>query len=183
MGIKNSSMEYGSIEKVLHWLIAVCVIALLLIGFPMGNFKNEYFNDQLFMIHKSLGLTVLALTIIAVIWRAFNIRPSLGPLPLWQRKSAYVTHLVLLILLIMMPLSGWVMSVAAGYPPTYFNLFTASLPISKSKWLADNVNLVHKTLAWFVVFFVSLHILGALKHLMEGDQVLQRMLPRLKRGP
>lgn len=181
MTIKNSFMEYGSIEKVLHWLIALCVIALLGLGFTMGTFKDEPFNHELFMIHKSIGLTVLALTLIAIIWRAFNVKPSLEQLPLWERRSANLTHLSLVVLLILMPLSGWIMSVAAGYPPTYFDLFTLSLPISKNKWLADNGQLVHETLALFVLFFVILHILGAFKHLMEGDQIMQRMLPRLKK--
>lgn len=183
MAFQNTALEYGSVAKFLHWLIAVLVLVLLALGFIMGSFKNDAINDVLYMIHKSLGLSVLGLIIIRLLWRISNVRPSLSSLPLWEQKSALINHLVLYLLLIVMPISGWIMSVAAGYPPVFFNLFEVPLPIEKNKLIADTAGEIHEFLAWCIIAFVTIHILAAFKHyLWDKDQVMQRMLPGRKRS-
>lgn len=179
MALYNTPNQYSSLTKLLHWLVAICILALVALGFTMGSFKDEHLNDVLFTIHKSIGLTVLMLMVIWIVWRSINIHPSLDHLPLWERAAARFNHSLLCLLLILMPISGLVMSVAAGSPPEYFGLVTLTLPIAKNKVVADYGKLVHNSLAWVIIALVTLHILAAFKHfLFDKDNVMQRMLPR-----
>jgi cytochrome b561 len=179
MSLVNTSNSYGSIAKFFHWLIALCVVVLLVLGFIMGAFKNKALNDALYMIHKSIGLLVLLLMLLRIAWRFFNVEKQLVYLPLWQKRAARSVHELLYLILIVMPLSGWILTVSEGNAPTFFTLFTVPLPLAKDKAIADIADDTHKTLAWVILALVSLHILAALKHYFyDKDSVLQQMLPK-----
>lgn len=178
MSVQNSATSYGMVAKFLHWVIAFGIITLVGLGFLMGTLKSNGLNELFYMLHKSIGLSVLFLMIVRLMWRTLNLKPQLSHLPLWQQRSANLSHALLYLLLIVMPLSGWVMSVAGGYIPEFFNLFTLSLPIAKNNVVAEQAAFVHKVLAWVLIGAVSLHILAALKHyFVDKDDILQRMLP------
>lgn len=184
MSVRDTVFEYGSVSKFFHWVIATLVLIMLIVGFSFNFIKNEAVSDVLFTLHKSTGLNILVLVILWSIWRLANMKPSLEHIPLWQKRAAISVHTLLFLLLIIMPISGWVMSVAAGYPPVYYGLFTVSLPIAKNKLVADAGQNVHDTLAFIIAGLVIIHILAALQHyFFTRDQVLQRMLPKAWQKP
>lgn len=180
MGLKNTTSSYGSVTKWLHWLIFLGILGLLIVGFLMGDIADKPTRFQVYMLHKSIGLTVLLLGVIRVIWALFNPHPGYtADLPAWQVFAARSMHYILYALVIVMPLSGWIMSVAANHLPSYFGLFDVPFPgVPIDKPVAKLASWYHTTFAWTIVVFVSLHILAALKHhFVNRDNVLKRMLP------
>ncbi len=130
------------------------------------------------MIHKSLGLAILALMILRIIWIAHCGRVKLPQtMPDWEKGFARFVQYALTLLLLAMPLSGWIMSVAADKTPSFFGLFQAPLPIAPNKALAGLMNTTHKAIAWTLIVLVFFHIAGALKHhFIDKDGVLSSML-------
>lgn len=180
MGLKNTKSSYGSVTKWLHWLIFFGILGLLIVGFFMDDIADKATKGQVVMLHKSMGLTVLLLGIIRIVWALMNPHPGYSDkVPGWQVFAARSMHFILYALVIAMPLSGWIMSMAAGKTPMYFGLFPVVLPgVPLGRPLAKLANWYHLVLAWTIISFVSLHILAALKHhFINKDNVLKRMLP------
>lgn len=184
--MKNKDVQrFSPMLKTLHWLVAIIVIVMLSATFFIDELPKEL-RPVAFMYHKSFGLTVLALMIWRIIWIHSKGRPALpGNMPLWEKLTAHFVQYGLYLLLIIMPLSGWLMSVAADKAPVYFGLFKVPFPgISPNKPLAEFMNETHETLAWVIIAFVVLHIAGALKqHYYDKNEVLKRMLPWGKTKP
>ena len=169
--------EYSSASKWFHWLIAVVVISLLSLSFFLKDLPDKYIGTA-FLIHKSLGLTVLFLAMLRIIWIVRCGRPSLpNGMPFWERVFSRVVQLSFYFLLIIMPLSGWIMSVASKHIPSFFGLFYLPLPIEPSKPLATFMDNTHVTIAWIFISLIILHVAGALKHhFYNKDDVLRKML-------
>lgn len=178
MPIKNNLEQYGSITRLFHWTIAILVIGMITLGVVMGNIDDKAIRGELYSIHKSFGLLILGLMILRLLWRLNNPTPLLpNHLPSWQKLAAHANHWLLYITLICMPISGLIMSTAAGYPPKFFNLFTVALPIAKNKALSSIAGDIHEILAWVISALIVIHLLGALKHhFIHKDNVLKRML-------
>lgn len=181
MALRNSFLQYGSVSKFFHWLIVFLVLIMLCLGFFMNGIENKIIKGEVFNIHKLIGLTVLLLMILRLIWALTNPKPKLPfDTPLWERILERGMHDLFYLVLILMPISGWVLSTAAGKSP-HIGWFRLSLPISQSKALASFSDSVHVFLAWTIIVLVTLHILAALKHyFMNKDYVLQRMTPWIK---
>lgn len=171
----DSIKDYGTISKILHWLVAISIISLLAVGFIMTNLDKGPLKSQIYGLHKAFGITILMFAIFRIFWRLIKPKPKLPEsYPKWQRISAAAVHGILYLLTIMIPLSGWVMSVAANYIPSWFGLFQLRLPISPNKALAKFANNTHELLAWVLLAALTLHILAALKE----REILRRMLPK-----
>lgn len=173
------ALQYCAGSKVLHWLIALIVISMLSLSFFLSDLAKDY-QPSAYLIHKSFGLTVLGLMILRVIWIFKGGKPRLpDTVPMWQQYLARFVQNLLYFFLFAMPLTGWVMSVAAGRVPNYFGLFPVPLPIQPDKGLAETMSIMHTAIAWTLIFLIVLHIAGALKHyIINKDQVLQTMLPK-----
>jgi cytochrome b561 len=174
-------IRYSNPSKFFHWIIALLVILMLSLSFYLDDVAKQY-QVQAYMIHKSFGLTILALMLIRILWIVKRGKPPLpATVPLWQQRLARLIQYSLYILLIIMPLSGLILSVAAGRSPSFFGLFTVTLPIPASDITAGIFGQVHLIVAWILILLISLHILGALKHyFIDRDEVLQAMLPGQK---
>lgn len=171
----DTKASYGTISKIFHWLIAISIISLLAAGFIMTNLDKSPLKYQIYGLHKAFGITVLAIAILRIIWRIIKPKPALPEAyPKWQRISAAAVHGILYLLTIMIPLSGWIMSMAANFVPSWFGLFQLRLPISPNKALAKFANNTHELLAWVLLAALTLHILAALKE----REILRRMLPK-----
>lgn len=180
MPVTNSDTAYGNISKFFHWLVALFVIFMLFLGFFMGSAKLPSLQSLLYGIHKSMGLTILGIMILRYIWRLLNPTPKFpAGTPVWQAKVAKWSHGLLYLLLFIMPLSGWLMSTAAGYAPNFWGLVKAPMPwVTHSKAVANIVGDIHHYCAWILVALICIHALGAIEHwLIRKDNVLQRMLP------
>jgi len=136
--------------------------------------------------HKSVGLSILVLTLVRLGWRIAN--PAI-PLPMemprWQKLLARTNHVLFYVLLIAMPLVGWAASSAAGRDIVWFGLFNwPLLPVGGGREMAGNLMDVHEAAAKLLIFLVVLHIVGALKHqFIDRDNVLHRMIPLIPRRP
>lgn len=179
---RNTTESYGLVAKSFHWVIALLVIGLLALGLYMS--AQEPPTPQVFKLyalHKSLGITVLALAVLRVLWRLYNAHPL--PLPnhkAWEKALAKAVHALLYLSLFLMPLSGWVMSSAKGFSVSVFNLFTLPDFVSRSDSLADAAKEVHEIAAYTLIAIVVLHAAGAIKHhVIDKDSTLRRMLPAI----
>ncbi len=184
MSAKNTKYSYGSVTKFLHWLIFFLVLGMLLAGFFMDDIGDKAIKGQVVMMHKLIGMTILMLMIFRLFWAFMNPKPQLpNGSQRWERIAEHVGHGLLYLLLIVMPLSGWLMSSAAGKPPTFFNLFAMPMPgVVGNDTLKHLGGTLHEVFAWAIIAIVGLHILAALKHhFVEKDNILLRMLPEKKR--
>jgi len=177
--------RYSTVSLILHWLIAVLVVTQIGLIWAHeatdGPISREFVN-----LHKSVGLSILVLTLVRLGWRIAN--PAI-PLPLemprWQKLLARTNHVLFYVLLLAMPLVGWAASSAAGRDIVWFGLFNwPLLPIGGGREMAGDLMDVHETAAKLLIFLVVLHIVGALKHqFIDRDNVLHRMIPLIPRRP
>jgi cytochrome b561 len=129
--------------------------------------------------HKSFGITVLIITLLRFGWRVINIIPPLpGAMTPWQRLLAHLSHLGLYALLLLMPLTGWLMSSAKGIPVSVFGWFILPQLITPDKILGEFLEELHELFAWGLLGLIALHTSAALlHHFYYKDTVLMRMLP------
>jgi cytochrome b561 len=183
----SAEARYSAVAIALHWLIALAVLALIAIGLVMTRSAPGSMRQfQLFQLHKSIGITVLALSLCRLAWRLSHRPPALpATLPAWQRALALATHGAFYILIIGMPLTGWAMvSTSPLHLPTmlYGRIRLPDLPFSPAARHGGAVEAVfrqtHDTAAWIMIALVALHIAAALKHhFVDRDAILRGMLP------
>lgn len=180
--MRDKASEYGWVSKSLHWLVAILILGMLTVGFVMESLPKTPLKWWLYDMHKSFGLTVLALMMLRLGWRIFYPIPQLPEwLPCWQKFAARMTHAALFLFGLAMPLSGWMMSVASDHTPQWFGLFVASLPIPKSKLIANFAHTTHGLLAWCFCGLILLHTSAAFWHGLGQDGMIWRMLGRPKK--
>lgn len=182
MTLRNTTVRWGHVSQFLHWLIVV----LLIVQVTLANIADDLplGMKKLAMLarHKSVGITILGLAIVRLLWRWVNPTPLLpGTLKPYERVLANLTHAGLYILLFTMPLSGWMMSSARGFPVSWFGFLQLPDLVPKNKTLYDALLQTHQALAVTLFAIVFLHVVAALKHhFMLKDDILKRMLPFTK---
>lgn len=178
MALKSTDNHWSSIIQWLHWLMALAILGNGTLGLIMVDMSRGMTKLNIFAIHKSIGLTVLALLIVRVSWRLFDRRPRDEPMPRWQRLTAHATQAALYLLMLAIPLSGWLYNSAHGNPLQWFKLFNLPALVEKNEVLSEWALLGHQTLFWVLCVVLSGHIAGALiHHWFERDNTLLRMLP------
>lgn len=177
--------RYSTVSLTLHWLIAALVVAQVLLIMAHdatdGPISREFVN-----IHKSVGLSILALTLGRIGWRiAHPAIPLPDAMPRWQKLAARATHVLFYAVLIAMPLLGWAASSAGGREILWFGLFEwPLLPIGGGRETAGGLMDLHELAAKALYVLIALHVLGALKHhFVDRDNVLHRMIPWIPRRP
>jgi cytochrome b561 len=196
MAARNSLLRYGTVAMTFHWIIALLIVVNVTLGFWFANVM-ERGDPNLFMtvqIHKSIGLTVLVLSILRVGWRLINPVP---PMPSGMSPglvaAARASHTLLYVFIIAVPLAGWVMVSASplGNPIPYFGLFEwphisflADLPRATKVADKEMFEETHAILAYATLALVVVHVLAALYHqFSRHDDVMRRMLPGTEVGP
>ncbi len=176
--LRNTKESYGSVSKFFHWLIALLVVIMLCAGVSFSYLpKGNLFNTIMF-IHKSTGVTILGLIILRLLWRWINPLPRLPmEMPFWQIAAARCVHFLFYLLLIAMPITGIVLTLAAGYQVPFWGIAHIHLAIIiKYKPLAELMDAWHEYLAWTIAAFLVIHTLAALTHhYVKKDNVLRRM--------
>lgn len=137
---------------------------------------------KLYSWHKWIGVTVWWLLLLRVGWRLLNVSPSYPEaMPPWQQRVARLTHCLIYLLLLAVPVSGWVMSSALGLPTVYLGLWQLPDLVAKNKELGETLKILHWILNKTLLAAVCLHAAAALKHhFVDRDDVLRRMLPFVK---
>lgn len=179
----NPTEHYDILGRSLHWVIVLLVSIMLLLGYLMQDMSPAY-KFWWYNLHKSIGITTLGLMLVRLGWRLTSKQPA-PPRKhsFWERQLAKYIHGLFYIVLILMPLSGWLMSTASGHPPKYFWLFYWPLPLQTNHSLATIAHHTHALLAWTLIILIGLHTLAVLKHhLIDRDDTLRRMLPSLRRN-
>jgi cytochrome b561 len=167
---------YSGVAISLHWTIAALVIVAFTLGWIMTDLEISPLRLRMFNWHKWVGVTILSLVIIRLIWRLTHRPPAMLPMPVWQKTLANTTHVVLYILLLLQPLSGWVYSNAAGFPVVYLGLIPLPTLVAKNKEVADVLMERHEMLGWCLLIVACLHIAAGLKHhFVDRDSTLKRM--------
>ena len=184
MPLRSTEQGWGALVRTFHWLIAVLIVAQGVIGLTMVQMGLTPAKVRVFALHKSIGMTILALVLLRIAWRLTERRPADPPaMPRWQRRAAHALHLALYALILALPLSGWWFNSTANAPLVWFGWFDLpSLtggydPIWKPRAL-----LLHQTLFWILVALLAGHVGAAFwHHFRERDDVLRRMTIGLRK--
>jgi cytochrome b561 len=178
--------RYGTVAMTLHWLIAIAIVMLLIVGKYMHGLPDTDPNKfNLYQMHKSFGITVLALTVVRIVWRLMHPVPALpAGMPAWQRWGAHLSHFGLYALMLAIPLSGWALASSSpwGIPTLLFGAVELpNLPVAADEDTHELFEETHELLGNLMIVLLILHVAAALKHhFVDRDTVLRRMLPFTK---
>jgi len=175
--------RYTRTAIALHWLMAVLLVGLFGVGTYMSDLPVSPQKLKIYSWHKWAGVTAFLLIAFRLAWRVGHRPPPLpDSMPAWQQMTAHGLHHLLYLLMIVIPLSGWLMSSAKGFQTVYFGVLPLPDLVSKDKELGDLLKTVHTTLNYSLAALVMAHAGAALKHhLLDRDDILSRMLPFLAR--
>lgn len=170
--------RFTPLQRLLHWLLAICILAMLFIGVGMVSTVAPKFLS-LVAIHKSLGIAILALALIRLVVRLRYGAPALpADLPEAMKLAAYLSHYALYALMIGMPLLGWGMLSAASYPVVVFGSVRLPAILPQSASLHTLLWNAHFYLAFAFFGLILLHVAAALFHaLVRRDRVFKSMSP------
>ncbi len=175
----NRPDRYGSVVIGLHWLVALMIFCALAVGLYMHDLPLSPHKLKVYSWHKWIGVTIFLCAVLRVFWRATHPAPELlASMPRWQKVAANGTHGLLYLLILVIPLSGWLMSSAYGVQVVYFGVLPLPDLIGKDKALADQLKELHEGLNITMVVVLLAHVGAALKHhFIDRDDILRRMLP------
>lgn len=179
---QRSTYSRGAIW--LHWTIGLLIIANIVIVFAHEGVDKE-FGRTMMGWHKAIGITVLFLSVARLGWRLTH-RPPPFPetVKAWEKRLAHLVHWLFYILIIALPLSGWLWMSAMETPRplSFFGLFPIPfLPVSRGEASADLLHEAHELMGFGAIGLIVLHVVGAFKHqLVEGNNYLARMIPALR---
>lgn len=169
--------RYTFAMRLLHWIMAVLILGMIAMGWAMKEIKGLPRSD-LYMLHKSVGVALLALIALRIAARAATRIPALpATFPPSERKMAHLAHLLLYLGMVTVPLSGFVMSMAGGHGVKFFGWPLPPL-METDKKLAGLAHEAHELLPYLLLGVVALHVLGALKHRFF-DRPEHDVLPRM----
>ena len=172
-------VRYSGLAMVLHWLIAVLVIVNWLLPDEFEGLSPQEFMRAMEP-HKAIGLIIFALVLVRIAWRIYSPTPPLAAtLKPWERALAKTVHGLFYLLLLVMPVLGYVANSLGGSDVDIFGLFTVpGLAVQADKHFAHQLYEIHGTLGTILMLLVALHVLGSLKHqFIDKDGDLYRMLP------
>jgi cytochrome b561 len=169
--------SYTPIAKGLHWLMAVLILGLLVLGIYMHELPLSPQKLQLYSWHKWAGLTVFALVWLRLAWRVTHRPPAL-PASMSPRMQwlAHAGHAALYGLMVVIPLSGWLMGSAKGVQTVWFGVLPIPDLLPRDKAMGDLLQEVHEALNWLLMMTLAGHVLAALwHHFVLKDDTLRRM--------
>jgi cytochrome b561 len=179
--IRLFTISYTRTAIALHWVIFALIacgftLGHYMVGLPFSPMKLKFFSW-----HKWLGVTVFMLAIVRIVWRGTHPPPPAPPsMPEWQKTAAGASHLMLYVFIVIIPLSGWFYSSAAGIQTVYLGLIPIPNLLHKDKPLSEFLKQIHELLNNGLAVLVAIHVAAALKHcFIDRDAILRRMLPFL----
>lgn len=167
---------YSGVAIIFHWVLAVALVGCFSLGLYMTELPISPERIRLYSWHKWAGSTILALTLLRVLWRLTHRPPEDVPMPPWQKKASRAAHHLLYLLSLAVPLVGWAYSSSAGFPVVVFGVLPLPDFVPADKALAAALKPWHQTLAWTLAVLVLAHAGAALKHqFIDRDGLLSRM--------
>ena len=185
----ETSLRYTRTAMVLHWLIALLIICNVVLGLTAESFPDSWIRP-IVDTHKSIGITVLGLVLLRILWRVSHRPPPLPKaFPKWEHMAAHIAHFVLYLLMIGLPLSGWLhdsaWKAAATHPMHLFGVipwprmgYVMNLDPALKESLHDRFGALHTWLGYALYALLAMHVGGALKHQwIDKKSVISRMVP------
>jgi cytochrome b561 len=175
--------RYTGVAIGLHWLMLIALVGAFTMGLYIQELSFSPTKLQLISYHKWAGVTIFAVLLFRIYWRLTHRPPALpAAMPRWQQHLAEATHLLLYVLMVLIPISGWLMSSAKGFQTVWFGLLPLPDLLDKNKELGDFLKEIHLLLNLALAATVFAHAGAAFKHhFINRDDVLTRMLPGLPR--
>lgn len=178
----TETSRYSTVAITLHWVIAAAIIGMIFLGWNMEN------NENLFQLHKSIGITILILTIARIVWRMMNPVPPLpADMKPYEKTASHLVHFGFYVLLLALPLTGWLL-VSTSYefdvPTVLYGMVSwpdiPGVGFLKNETGHGIIEFLHSKMAWVVIVLLALHVAGAIKHEIGSEEgVLKRMIPGL----
>ena len=177
MGLRNSSTEYGSLAKALHWLVAIGLLTLIYLGLEQAGMERGDEKDRIRFIHASIASITLILMTVRLVWRFMNDTPAHPDgMPGWQRMSSSIVHWGLYISVFVQLLAGAMVLGTGGKGIPVFNLFSIPLPVAENHDAHEWWEGVHEFVWRPVAVLLTVHVLAALyNHFIVKNDVLRRM--------
>ena len=174
---------HNPVLRTLHWLMAAVIFVAIGLGVWASLLPHNDLRSDVLFVHKSLGVTVLALVVLRIAVRLAVGAPAYSvPLGRLVDAAAQSGHLALYALMIALPVSGYLTSTAGGHEVSFFGLFTLPRLVPESKALDEAASEAHFVFAWAIGITLALHLAGVAWHArMKKDEVLARMWPRAAR--
>ena len=183
MHIASTPRRYTALAIALHWVLALALVGIFSVGLYMADLPFSPQRLKLYNWHKWAGVSILALTVVRLLWRLTHKPPALPQavtlgMPKWQLQAYHGTHVLMYVLFFTVPLVGWAYSSAAGFPIVLFGVLPLPDFVAASKPLAELIKPWHQITAFSLAALVLLHVAAAIKHqLFDKDGLLLRMLP------
>ena len=177
--LRNTRHHWGSIAKFLHWLIALAIFTQFALGWTAADLPVSPRKIDLFVWHKSIGVSILFLVVLRIAWRSMNARPETadGIAP-WERRLAQAGHLLLYVLMVVVPLTGWWVSDTSRIPFRLFRVVPVPDMMQADRAGSDLAAAVHGALKTLLIIVIAMHVLAALRHhFILRNVTLERMLP------
>lgn len=176
--------RYHNATIILHWISALLAIFMLALGFFMTRGTADLFlKFELYQLHKSLGFTLLLITVIRIGWRLSNTIPEYASnIPEWTKRAASIAHLTMYTLLLLIPISGWMMVSTAkiAIPTLYFGFVEIPHLSFLAAGFESETGALHTLLVSILGLLALGHVSAALVHtVLFKDRILHRMLPDL----
>jgi cytochrome b561 len=188
-----SSTRYSTIAIALHWIIAIAILSVVFLGWWMEDLRHQAiagdvsfdFVQAVFNWHKTIGISILVLSIARLAWRLTHPAPPLPEtMKPWEKTVAKATHIAFYVMMIGLPLGGWATASSTNFPSKLFNIdawLLPSLPVPKTEEFYEMISNAHAMGGWIIFLTVVLHVGAALMHhFIKRDDVLTRMIPILK---
>jgi cytochrome b561 len=179
-GMSDVPLRYSPAQKWLHWLTAALIVLVMIpAGLTMTRLGEGETTNRLYELHKSFGVIIFALVGLRVILRLSRGAPPLEPgIPAWQRFAARVSHYALYMLIVLIPITGWVATSACCAPVNLFWTIPVTLPVGGGEDFSKAVFRLHYGFVYTLMGIVAIHVAAALQHhFVRRDRTLVRMLP------
>lgn len=175
----SSALSYNPWQRGFHWGMAIIILIAIALGVTAAELPRDALRSQILMVHKSFGVAIFALLALRVVLRlAAGAPPYRVPLDRLTGIGAKAAHLALYLLMLLMPVTGYVTSSADGHPVPFFGLGNLPNVAPRSHELADRASDAHFVFAWAIGIVLSLHVAAALWHAWaKRDEVMDRMWP------
>ena len=179
----QKTTRYSALAMFLHWLLAIALVGMFAVGTYMADLPFSPWRLKLYNWHKWAGVTILALSVLRLVWRLTHRAPALPQsialaMPKWQLQAFHATHFAMYALFFIVPLVGWAYSSAAGFPIVVFGMLPLPDFVPVSKELAELIKPWHQITAFTFAGLVLMHVGAALKHqFIDKDKLINRMLP------
>lgn len=181
--MSDTPSHYTRTAITLHWVIALLIFVVFPVGLYMADLPLSPQKLQIYSYHKWAGITILVLAAVRLLWRLRHRPPALPDASVgWESKAAAGAHHLLYLLMLAVPLAGWLSSSAKGFQTVWFGILPLPDLVPKNEQLADILHEAHELTAWAMALVILAHAAAALKHhFIAKDDVLARMLPFLKK--